>query len=248
MAAAIREQGQIVYEKVLWPIVFTQRMIVARKAGGPAAAALPGAQESPAGSRWPQPPAERIASLFLVLGLVLGTGYALIMPPLQVADEGSHLMRAYGISRGRCVATVEIPVPRALDELQVRFPDKVERNRRVTAGELRSLVRVPLHQDSVTPVTAVAANLYNCLPYFPQAAALRLGSLVNGSPLALMYLARLANLAAFIVITWLALRMLPDFRLLLLLLALMPMTLTRRPRPRLTASPWPRRSFSAPAR
>src|SRR5450755_1719464 len=103
--------------------------------------------------------ADRIPALFVALALPLGVGYAFLMPPLQVPDEGPHLMRAYGISRGRCIARVETMVPRALDELNVRFPRLVERERRVTVAELRSLLRAPLHSESLSPVTAVAANL-----------------------------------------------------------------------------------------
>src|ERR1039458_2412358 len=175
--------------------------------------------------RLPKWTAEQIPTLFVALALPLGIGYVFLMPPLQVADEGAHLVRAYGISQGHCIATVETMVPRTLDELEARFPDHVESVGRVTMAELRNLLRAPLHSESVVPATAVASNLYSCVPYMFEASVLRFGTMWGASPLALLYLARLANLGAFIAITWLALRMLPDFRLLLLLLALMPMTL-----------------------
>jgi hypothetical protein len=41
---------------------------------------------------------------FVLLGGILGGFYAVLMPPLQVADEAAHLFRSYGISRGLCIS------------------------------------------------------------------------------------------------------------------------------------------------
>jgi uncharacterized membrane protein len=61
--------------------------------------------------------------------------------------------------------------------------------------------------------------------YLPQAAGVALGRLVDASPLACFYLARLANLFAAVVLLFFAVRLAPFGKQLFVLLALLPMTM-----------------------
>jgi hypothetical protein len=46
----------------------------------------------------------RLPILFVFLSTVLGAIYTFTVPPLQVPDEFSHFLRAYGLSEGHFVA------------------------------------------------------------------------------------------------------------------------------------------------
>lgn len=162
---------------------------------------------------------------FVVLAGALGTPYALTMPPLQVADEKTHLFRAFGVSLGRCVATRWTSVPNSLLRLNATFPPVLEKRRLVTHADVARWSAVPLRAEVASMVTATAANVYGCAPYLAAAAGIRAATALDQSPSRVMYAGRLANLAAYVGLVALALALLPDGRVLLLALALMPMTL-----------------------
>jgi len=99
----------------------------------------------------------------------------------------------------------------------------MEYTRPVTLDDLRLSLRTPLNEGDMS--TGDGHLLSGCTTYLPVAAALRLGRSLALAPLVLMYLGRFANLIVYLLLTYLALRVLPDLRLLLFCLALMPMTL-----------------------
>jgi uncharacterized membrane protein len=161
--------------------------------------------------------------LFVILGLALGLSYLFSMPPLQVPDEALHFNRAYSVSTGACVAPARVPVPSSFVRLSETFPSFMEYSRGVTLDDLRLSLRTPLNERDMS--TGEGHLLSGCTTYLPAAAALSLGRRLDLPPLVLMYLGRFANLAVYLLLTYLALRALPDLRLLLFCLALMPMTL-----------------------
>lgn len=173
-----------------------------------------------------------LAVLFLVLGLATGLLYAFVLPPLQVPDEMSHFARLYSVSRGACIASPEVDIPDSFAQLQSLFPTHLERHRKISIADLRSALKMP-YNDSVMAGNArqrslsgfIDQNLYCCIPYLPAAVVLNAGRHLGLSPLGLMYLSRLSNLAVYLALTFLALRLLPDFRWVLFCIALMPMTM-----------------------
>ncbi len=173
-----------------------------------------------------------LPGLFLVLGLLIGTLYAFVMPPLQIADEIMHFARVYSVSRGVCVASPDIDMPRSFVQLNTMFPDRLERHWRISITDLRRALELPLNDHDLAGdgrqrslAGFINQNVYHCVPYLPEAAVLNAGRHAGLSPLALMYLCRMTNLVFYVWLTFVALRLLPDFRMLLFCVALMPMTL-----------------------
>lgn len=167
----------------------------------------------------------QIRRVFLICGALLGACYTVILPPLQAPDEFAHLYRAYNVSDGYCVAPLVSPMPGSIKEFTSLFPPHLEALRRIGAADLSELMRMPLDDARREGVWNQAINVYNCVPYVPAAMGIFAGRLFSSPPVGLLYLARLANLLTFLVIVYLALRLLPDFHLALFSLALMPMTL-----------------------
>jgi uncharacterized membrane protein len=173
-----------------------------------------------------------LPALFLALGLLLGTLYALMMPPLQIADEMMHFARVYSVSRGVCVASPDIDMPVSFAQLNDLFPHWLEKYRKISIGDLRQALQLPLNDRDMAGDGRrrsldgfINQNVYHCAPYLPEAAVLNAGRHAALSPLALMYLCRLTNLVFYVLLTYLALRLLPDFRIVLFCTALMPMAL-----------------------
>jgi uncharacterized membrane protein len=170
--------------------------------------------------------------LFLGLSLVIGSLYALIVPPMQVPDEMMHFARAYSVSRGVCVASPDIDMPQSFEQLNSLFPHWLEKHRRISPADLRNALDIPLNDNLMAGKALerslsgfINQNAYHCTPYIPEAIVLSVGRLASISPLALMYLCRLTNLLFYSGLVFLALRLMPEFRVALLCVALIPMAL-----------------------
>jgi uncharacterized membrane protein len=168
---------------------------------------------------------ESLPALFLALGGLLGLCFALLIPPLQVPDEIAHFYRSFAISNGACIAPAVQSVPLAVSLLQSDFPPLVENQRPLALQEYLRLTRTRWYEGPQIPVSNPAANIYNCTPYLASAAGIALAKLSSQSAIVVLYSARLANLAVYLILVYVALRVLPLGRPVLFCLALMPMSL-----------------------
>ena len=78
------------------------------------------------------------------------------------------------------------------------------------------------------PVTAVSFSAiitYSPISYLASAFAITIGKILNFSPIILMYIGRLANLLVWLLFIYLAIRITPVHKWVLLILSLMPMTI-----------------------
>ncbi len=166
-----------------------------------------------------------IPRIFLVLALLLGAVFAFLNPPLQAPDEFAHFFRAYGVSQGQFVAHDLTRVPAGVVDLTREFPIHLEKAHRVRTGEIIDDLGKPLQESQSRDVPNEAIGLYSFLPYLASGGAIRLGRWFSASPLALLYLGRLANGIAYALVVYFALRLLPDFHALLFCLALAPTAL-----------------------
>lgn len=169
-----------------------------------------------------------IPRFFLVLAVPLLLAYVLVVPPFQAPDEDRHFWRAYSIADGHFVAQRETDVPASALRLHERFPPHLEddpQKRLVPPAELRAWLRQPLEHHATAGIENPAANLYSFVPYTVVAPVLRVGRAYDVPALALLFAGRLANAAAYAGLMWLALQLLPEFRLLLAMVALTPMSL-----------------------
>jgi uncharacterized membrane protein len=119
-------------------------------------------------------------------------------------------------------------VPGILAAIDIRQQDRMPWTELAPGTTGRELVRLIDNPQGGTYDMVAAfsmVNLYSCVGYIPSGGAIWAGRLFGTSPLTQMYLGRFANLATYIMLVFLALRLLPDFRLPLLVLAVMPMSL-----------------------
>jgi hypothetical protein len=171
----------------------------------------------------------------LWVGLLGGLLLTFVTPPFQVPDEPAHFFHVYQIATG---ATLErgpggapgFEMPASLESLatlclaDVRFRTKVK----LPPGTLGEAWRMPLAPERRGFVPAGDVSPYTPVPYVPAAAAVALGRLAAARPLILLYLARLANLAASLALVCLAVRRTPILPWLFVLLGLTPMAMFER--------------------
>jgi uncharacterized membrane protein len=170
-----------------------------------------------------------VARLYLGIAVAFGLALAALDPPFAVGDERTHFLRAYQVSELTILPQREGDlVGGSLPESLARVDSACVEDRRdrasgaLTAGRLLELARIPLDPDRRAFLNFKGVAAYPPVPYVPGALAIALGRLAGFGPLALLYCARLANVAAGAAIGWLALRVAPAFRWTLLVAALTP--------------------------
>ncbi len=171
--------------------------------------------------------------LYLIVGGMAGLFFVVLTPPFQVADEFSHLARAYQISRGDIIASQDPKsgypggrIPRSWAQAyRATTAGMAFRPRRTTSLEkTRSAFGIEFrpHEESFVQFQSA---LYTPVPYLPQVLAAAAARLTDVPALAHLYLARLFALVAALALGWWTLTALPFFQWPMLLLMLMPMTL-----------------------
>jgi uncharacterized membrane protein len=169
---------------------------------------------------------QRLTTWFTLVAAVLGVSFAVFTPPFASPDEATHFFRAYQLSQGRVFAEAHD------DRAGGRMPASVNRDvgRLDTIGprpgwsERWELLRAPTGGRSEWTGFQNTV-LYPPLTYAPQTVAIGVGRALGLSTLALMYLARLANVAAFVALAAYAARRFPRSPWLVFAVALLPGTL-----------------------
>jgi len=165
----------------------------------------------------------RPENLYLALALLIETPLFVLSPPFSVADEQAHFYKAYKLIAGGAYSHAEgvrpetFTVPQGLVELYQPARAAAAPGRMQKTAALR---RIPLGRDDVAVVDSTYA--YSPVPYLFSAAGIGAGLAGGLSPLALLYLGRLCNLAAWMLIIWLSIRILPFQKRLLMLYAFLP--------------------------
>ena len=170
-------------------------------------------------------PNQSLIRSFLAFAFVCGLGYALILPPMQVPDEAQHLLRAYQTLDGRCVAPPSYDYPQPIGELIRAFPPAIESRRQLLWDEVDGWYAVPASDGRIESIAGNTGDLYHCLTYLPQAAGIVLSRATGASVMGLLVAARIAGLACYLALVWIAWSLLPAGRMVFLAIAGMPMAL-----------------------
>lgn len=170
----------------------------------------------------------RSAAAVVALATAFGLVLVVATPPFATPDEATHFFRAYQISEGRLVAEKAkrgegaggmLPSSVGRDVHQVDRPGPAPSYR-----EIRRVLGLPTGGPRIFHDFRNTA-LYPPLTYAPQAVAIAAGRAVGLSNLALMYLARIANLAVFLALITLALRRFPRSPWFVAAVVLLPATM-----------------------
>ena len=156
---------------------------------------------------------------FLLVGGINAILLTFLTPPFQVHDEFQHFFRSYQLSEAEIWGSVQdghpgSVIPSSLPEFVERSWGTLEVWHVPPLGTHRLAETWREFQQPLAPSRRQFAEFitvdYSPLLYVPQTLGITAGRLFGASPLALLYLGRLANAAtAIVVIAW-SLKVLPD--------------------------------------
>jgi uncharacterized membrane protein len=167
----------------------------------------------------------RLAPQHLVVIFGLGFGLSLVYfnPILQGPDEYAHAAFAFSAAQpqrdNQDCAPVPVNAAMIFSELYVDY----SKTGRLDKDKLEYFSSLPAHTQYA--VDSRQLQRYSFFPYLPAALGIRAGLLLDLSWLDTFRLARLASLLTWLVCAYLAIRLIPVGKWLLLLLALSPMSL-----------------------
>ena len=183
-------------------------------------------------------------TVFLIIGLIYGLGFLVVNPPLLGVDnEGEHFDKALYLSEGYVIPKIldhqaGYYVPEGAYDLEVEFYTLRDMHEKIKINDIFLLLYQPLKEynkvftenNPIPPVPFTwvsfsAIITYSPVPYLASAFAMIIGKILNFSPIILMYIGRLANLLVWIFFIYMAIRITPIHKWVLLMLSLMPMTI-----------------------
>lgn len=170
----------------------------------------------------------KAATWFLILAIPMGLFLLVMLPPFQGQDEPYHFYRAYSITEGyliepivssRAGAQVETCVIAFVDYhfLEGRAPGHFHLRDAATQPQACN------GQVSFMPFEDTA--IYSPVPYLPQVIGIGLSRALRLPLFVQFFAGRLAALAAYLAVVYLALRITPRGAAVILVLATLPMSL-----------------------
>ena len=169
---------------------------------------------------------------FLGVALIFGLLLLFITPPFQTPDAPQHFLRGYAVSSLQLVSTLNSGhagsiLPKSLVITAQRASGNVPHNskNKVDLRTNKQLLGTPLAPDDTAFIFFDQSALYSPVPYLPQAIGITLGKILTFSPLAIMYLARITNLAVWVLLCFIAIKITPVAKWTFFLIALTPMSL-----------------------
>lgn len=182
------------------------------------------------------------AAYFLIVGGIIGLGFVVVTPPFQGWDEREHFYRAYQISEANLKSDVVV-APNAANvpgseapgfggsfpQTTVRGVDALHRNENKEGVYDYSLIG-RLNQDAPDfdqqrQVRFDNTAIYSPAGYIPQALAIATANATGSSFIEAFYAARVLGLIFWLGLVYLAIRILPVGKKVLLVLALNPVSL-----------------------
>ncbi len=183
-------------------------------------------------------------TIFLIIGLIYGLGFLLFNPPLLGVDnEGEHYDKALYLSDGYIIPQIfdhhaGYYVPEGAYNLEVNFYTLRNMHEKIKIDDIFLFFNQPLNESNKAftdidpnppiPSTAVSFSAiitYSPIPYLASTFAMTIGKILDFSPILLMYMGRLANLLVWLLFIYMAIKITPVHKWVLLMLSLMPMTI-----------------------
>jgi uncharacterized membrane protein len=175
--------------------------------------------------RWVNVP-ERI---YLVVALIGVVGFIFITPPFQGPDEKSHYIRTQYVANGYLLP---VDAKKADAHLPASIEDVVTQTYLKNSGtgglkkydihDSYRALKIPLDKNRTYQPSMIS---YTGIPYLPTIPAVATANLLNLSPIISFYAARLSLALFCVILTYFAIRIVPQKKYLFVAIALTPMLL-----------------------
>lgn len=175
--------------------------------------------------------------LFLVLALLGGVYSVFTVPPLFGSDEIVHFPRAFQISEGT-LWTEKLgeysyggKVPVQLRDFNDSYREQVQNNQtdfsRVSALNEKYYSEKIERNTSREPLGFTSAGVYSPWSYLPSSIGVWVAKTMNLPLIWYVYLGRMSALLIWVLLTFMAIKLLPGGKLFLVGLGLLPTTITQ---------------------
>ena len=168
---------------------------------------------------------------FLCLAGFFGILFIFITPPFQSPDEQEHFYRTYQVSELQLVAQKENEkvggyLPKSLKDIaQITMDDiPFHPEKKASIHTILSVFKIPLNASN-KEFTEFSTAIYSPIIYIPQSIGVLIGKILKLSPIKLMYLGRISNLAFWILSVFVVIRIIPVLKWTFFILTLMPMSI-----------------------
>jgi uncharacterized membrane protein len=167
--------------------------------------------------------------VFLWIALPLGLLYVICSPAFTVPDEHTHFFRIYHLSEGGLIAEKQENatgdyLPKSLANTTFIYTLGIyEKSDGIITPEIfKATFAIDLNPSDKTFIAFSNTALYSFVPYIPQTIAVFAGRILNASPMALLYMGRLANFLLAVLLLTVAIRILPFFKYVFMMVLLTP--------------------------
>lgn len=173
-----------------------------------------------------------VEKFFLFVSLVFGLIYVFILPPFQSVDEASHFYRSYEIISNKIVpqkvdSQLGDYLPLSLKKLATGYEFLIKHvDKKTNPKYIIDSTKITLNPDKIGFANFANTAIYSPVAYLGQLPGMYIAKAFNANPLLIFYAGRISNLIFFTLIIFLAIKIIPIYKLPMALLALMPMTLS----------------------
>lgn len=191
---------------------------------------------------------KKTENLFLAIALTFGVIFTLIIAPFHAESEPQHYYRSYQISEAKLIADKKITdcygqqfatylpsttcvggmLPKSIlttAKTTEGIESRKNPKRKQNIQTIIALLNLPLDSNNRVFLRFPNISLFFPITHLPQAFGMAIGRLFNLSPLVLLYIGRICNLLVWLLLVYLAIKITPFYKWLLLLLALTPMSI-----------------------
>jgi len=184
-------------------------------------------------------------NLFLAFALTFGVLFTLIIAPFHAESEPQHYYRSYQISEVKLRADKKIVdcygqqfetylpsttcvggmLPKSLlttAKITEGIASRKNPKRKQNLQTIIALLNLPLDSNNRVFLRFPNISLFFPITHLPQAFGMAIARLFNLSPLVLLYVGRICNLLVWVLLVYLAIKIIPFYKWLLILLALTP--------------------------
>ncbi len=176
----------------------------------------------------------RPETYFIFTGALFGLAFIIITPPFESPDETVHFYRAYQVSEGQPKVQVKKEgvggfLPSSLGKtVDITTMDQSIKFNPIVKYDIartRQALAIKERPDKKIFYDFSSTTYYSPISYIPQAIGILIGRLLHLAPILLMYLGRLSNLAVWIFLVALSIKLVPAKKWAFVFIGLLPMAL-----------------------
>lgn len=173
----------------------------------------------------------KIENMFVLIASILGIILMFALPPLQGPDERVHMVRSYDLAKGRVFFTGSedaLLLPASMEEYttkihHIKMASNI--NEKITKEQYKVAKKILLNKELLWQYDADKTESYSTIAYIPQALGMFIGDLFNLNFHYVFMLGRFVNFIFWLTICYIALKIMPIKKELMMFVILMPISM-----------------------